>query len=114
IMDWAFQERIGNSFEIALTVMATVIATTADQFVLDVGLKAMGNRNGAPRIPSLTDYEVLSYNAEEHTIVRLPGHKLKVGDLLQVQPSHANATMNLYRQVVVHDGDKILHIWPIS
>lgn len=114
IMDWAFQERTGDLFEIALTVLATVITTTPDQFVLDVGLKAMGNRNGAPRLPELTGYEVLSYNAEEHTIVRLPGHKLKVGDLVRVQPSHANATMNLYRQVVVHEGDAIRHIWPIS
>ena len=77
LMDWAFQERTGDLFGIALTVLATVISATNDQFVLDVGLKGMGNRNGAPRLPGLSGYEVLSYNAEEHTIVQLlPGHQL--------------------------------------
>jgi len=114
LMDWSFQERTGDMFGIALTVLATVINTSHDQFVLDVGMKGMGNRGGAPRIRELTGYEVLQYNAEEHTIVRLPGHKVRVGDRLRLMPGHANGTICLYRQVVVHEGDTIRHIWPIS
>lgn len=114
LMDWSFQGRTGKLFEIALTVMATVISVSRDEFVLDVGMKGLGNRGGPPRLPALTGYEVIQMNAEEHTIVRLPGHTVKVGDRFQLQPGHANGTMNLYRQVVVHDGDNVLHIWPIS
>lgn len=114
LMDWAFKERTGDLFEIALTVLATVIATSSDQFVLDVGMKGLGNRGGAPRFPDLDDYEVLQYNAEEHTIVRLPRHGLRVGDQVRIMPSHANGTLNLYRQVVAHEGETIRHIWPIT
>lgn len=114
LMDWSFQERIGSRFEIALTVLATVISASRDEFVMDVGMKGLGNRGGPPRLPALTGYEVIQFNAEEHTIVRLPGHSVKVGDRYKLQPAHANGTMNLYRQVVVHDGDNVLHRWPIS
>ncbi|MEI8064140.1 MAG: DSD1 family PLP-dependent enzyme, partial [Verrucomicrobiota bacterium] len=114
LMDWTFQERTGNLFEIALTVLATVINATPDQFVLDVGMKGVSNRNGPARLPELTGYEVVPGFSEEHTLVRLPGHKVRVGDRLQLQPGHANGTINLYRQVVVHDGGTVRHIWPIS
>jgi hypothetical protein len=51
LMDWAFKERIGDLFEIALTVLATVITASNDQFVLDVGTKGLGNGGGALRFP---------------------------------------------------------------
>jgi D-serine deaminase-like pyridoxal phosphate-dependent protein len=114
LMDWAFKERTGNLFEIALTVLATVITASSDQFVLDVGMKGLGNRSGAPRFPDLAGYEVLQCNAEEHTIVRLPRHRLCVGDQVRIMPSHANGTLNLYRQIVVNEGETVRHIWPIS
>jgi D-serine deaminase-like pyridoxal phosphate-dependent protein len=113
LMDWAFQERTGDLFEIALTVLATVISATSDRLVLDVGLKGLGNRSGAPRFPDLADYEVLQFAAEEHTIVRAPRHGLRVGERVRILPSHACGTMNLYRQVVVHEFDAIRDIWPI-
>lgn len=114
LMDWTFQERTGNLFQIALTVLATVINATRDQFVLDVGMKGVSNRSGPARLPELTGYEVVPGYSEEHTLVRLPGHKVRVGDRLHLQPGHANGTINLYRQVVVHEGGTIRHIWPIS
>ena len=114
LMDWTFQDRTSNRFQIALTVLATVINTTPDQFVLDVGMKGVSNRNSPARLPELTGYEVVPSFSEEHTLVRLPGHKVRVGDRLHLQPGHANGTMNLYRQVVVHEAGTIRHIWPIS
>ena len=65
-------------------------------------------------MPELTGYEVVPGFSEEHTLVRLPGHKVRVGDRLHLRPGHSNGTMNLYRQVVVHEGGVIRHIWPIS
>lgn len=114
LMDWTFQERTTNLFQIALTVLATVINTTPDQFVLDVGMKGVSNRSGPARLPELTGYEVVPSFSEEHTLVRLPGHRVRVGDRLHLQPGHANGTMNLYRQVVVHEAGTIRHIWPIA
>ena len=39
---------------------------------------------------------------------------LRVGDQVRIMPNHANGTLNLYRQIVVNEGARIRHIWPIS
>ncbi|MSU69875.1 MAG: DSD1 family PLP-dependent enzyme [Opitutaceae bacterium] len=114
LMDWAFQERVGDLFEIALMVWATVISVSRDEFVIDVGLKGLGNKAGPPRFPDLAGGEVLQFAAEEHTVVRAPRHGLRVGGQLRVVPSHAGGTVNLYRQLVVHEGENVREIWPIS
>jgi D-serine deaminase-like pyridoxal phosphate-dependent protein len=46
--------------------------------------------------------------------VRLPRHSLRVGDQVRILLNHASGTLNLYRQLVVHEGETIRHIWPIS
>jgi D-serine deaminase-like pyridoxal phosphate-dependent protein len=114
LMDWAFRERTGDLFEIALTVLATVISTSGDRFVLDVGLKGLGNKTGPPRLLGLDGYQVVTYHAEEHTVVSAAGHRLNVGDRLRVLPSSAGATTFLYRQFVLHEGELIQDVWPIS
>jgi D-serine deaminase-like pyridoxal phosphate-dependent protein len=114
LMDWAFQERVGPIFEIALMVFTTVISASRHRFVIDVGMKGLGNKAGPPRFPDLATFDVLQFSAEEHTVVSAPGHRLRVGDRVRVIPSHAGGTINLYRQLVVHEGEKICDIWPIS
>jgi D-serine deaminase-like pyridoxal phosphate-dependent protein len=114
LMDWDFRTRTGDRFQIALSVLATVISASGDEFVLDVGVKGLGNKLGPPRLFGQQGYEVLQHAAEEHTVVRSPGHRLKVGDRLRLLPSHAGCTAHLYRQFVVHEGDSVRDLWPIS
>ena len=114
VMDWVFQERIGPLFEIALTVLASVISVSGDRFVIDVGIKGLGNKLGPPRFPELPGCEVTQYAAEEHTVARAPGHGLSVGQQVRVIPSHAGGTANLYRQMIVHEDERVSEVWPIS
>ena len=114
LMDWQFQERMDDLFEVALTVLATVINTSDNCFVIDVGLKGLGNKGGAPRLLGLRHYEVIQWAAEEHTVVKADQHKLCVGDQIRVYPSHAGGTVNLYRNLILHEGELITDVWPIS
>jgi D-serine deaminase-like pyridoxal phosphate-dependent protein len=54
------------------------------------------------------------FAAEEHRVVSSPRHGLRVGDQVRVILSHAGGTMNLYRQLVVHEGERVSDVWPIS
>lgn len=114
LMDWQFKERMGDLFEVALTVLATVISTSENHFVIDVGLKGLGNKGGAPRLLGHLHYEVTQWAAEEHTVIMAHQHKIRVGDLVRVLPSHASGTVNLYRNLNLHDGELIIERWPIS
>ena len=113
-LDWSYKERVGAEFDIALAVLATVISTRPDAFVLDTGVKAIAHEYGAPRITGEPSFKIPKFVAEEHTIVQAPGHQLKVGDRIKVTPSHCCATCNLHRQMVVLDGDDLIEVWPIT
>ena len=112
-MDWSYKER-APEFDIALTVLATVISARDDQFVLDVGVKGIADEYGPPQIFGEPGFEIPRFKAEEHTIVKAAGHRLKVGDRVRVVPSHACATCNLHERIVVHEGEQVREVWPIE
>lgn len=113
-MDWSYKQRVGDAFDIALSILATVISTRADGFVLDAGVKAIAHEFGPPHIAGQHDFVVSAFNSEEHTVVDAPGHRLKVGDHVHMTPSHCCATCNLHHQMILHDGDDVVDVWPIS
>ena len=112
-MDWSYKQR-APEFDLALTVLASVIGTRPDQLVLDVGVKGVAHEYGPPQILDHPEFEVVRFLAEEHTVVSAPHHQLQVGDRLHVVPSHACMTCNLHRQMVVREGETIRDVWPIS
>ena len=111
-MDWSYKERVGDEFDIALSVLATVISTRTDALVLDAGVKAIAHEFGPPRIAEQPSFNVPKFSAEEHTVVQAPGHQLKVGNRVKIIPSHGCATCNLHQQIILHDGDDIIDVWP--
>jgi D-serine deaminase-like pyridoxal phosphate-dependent protein len=113
-MDWTYWERVHGEFEMALGVLATVISTAPNRFVLDVGLKGIGADMGPPRLRAYPEFRVARLGAEEHCTVDAPGHQLKVGDKVELIPSHCCTTCNLHRQMIVHDSERIIDIWPIE
>ena len=112
-MDCGYKPR-APMFDIALTVLSTILHAEPDRFVLDVGVKGVGHEYGVPQIQGHANCEVLKFGAEEHTRVTAPGNTLAVGARVHVIPSHACSTCNLYEQIVVHDGDAILDVWQVS
>jgi D-serine deaminase-like pyridoxal phosphate-dependent protein len=112
-MDWCYKQR-SPEFELALTVLSTVISARDDQFVLDVGVKGVGDEYGPPQILGHPEFEIPRFKSEEHTIVKAARHSLQVGDPVRIVPSHSCATCNLHERIVVHEGDQIRDIWPIE
>ena len=53
--------------------------------------------------------------SEEHGKVELPaGSKLKVGDRVRVLPDHICPVINLFDQVYLVSGDKVIDILPVA
>lgn len=111
-LDWRYAEMLPN-FEVALSVLARVISKRPGVAVLDVGLKGAGCEFGLPRIKDHPEVEIPSFVSEEHCIVR-NAPAWKIGQAVQVLPSHACTTCNLHRKMFVHEQGRVVDVWPIE
>ena len=111
-MDWRYAE-LAPEFEVALSVLARVISKQPGRAVLDVGLKGVAAEFGVPRIKGHADVEIPSFSSEEHCVVKnVPNWR--VGDAVQMLPSHACTTCNLHRRIHVHEEGRVVDVWPIE
>ena len=114
-MDWWYQD-IRPEFQQAQTILATVISRPApDLAIIDVGRKGVGGEWGPPRVKDLPGAEVARFGSEEHMGIALPkDHPLRVGDRIEIIPSHGCTTSNLYREYILHRNGRVTDIWPIE
>ncbi|NUQ64366.1 MAG: DSD1 family PLP-dependent enzyme [Pirellulales bacterium] len=112
-MDWRYAQ-MSPEFEIALSVLARVISKRPSVAVLDVGIKGAGAEFGTPRIKDFPEAEVPSFMSEEHCVVKNAPDAWRVGDAVHLLPSHACSTCNLHRALYVHDGGRVVDVWPIE
>jgi D-serine deaminase-like pyridoxal phosphate-dependent protein len=111
-LDWRYAEMLPD-FEVALSVVARVISRRPGVAVLDVGLKGAGCEFGLPRIKDHPKVEIPSFVSEEHCIVR-NAPDWKIGQAVQLLPSHACTTCNLHRKMFVHEQGRVMDVWPIE
>jgi D-serine deaminase-like pyridoxal phosphate-dependent protein len=110
-MDWRYNQ-LTPHFDIALSVLTRVLSRPREGVaVLDVGSKGLGSEYGPPRVKGAP--ELATKVNEEHTIVTGEA-AWKVGDLVEIVPSHACTTCNLHREFVVHEGGRIVDRWAIE
>ncbi len=102
-------------FQPALTVLCTVISRpAADRAILDAGLKAVTSEFGMPLVVGLEEVQCRRL-AEEHAILEGPGaSKLRVGDKVELIPSHGCTTINLHERYYVLEGETVVDEWPIT
>jgi D-serine deaminase-like pyridoxal phosphate-dependent protein len=114
-MDWWYGD-IRPEFRQAMSILATVVSRPKpDLAVIDVGRKGVGAEWGAPRVKNVPGSQVVSYSSEEHMKVSLPpAWAIKVGDRLEIIPSHGCTTSNLYPEFVVHEDGVPTGRWPIE
>ena len=112
-MDWRYAQ-MAPEFEVALSVLARVISRRGDTAVLDVGLKGAAAEFGLPRIKDHPGVEVPSFSSEEHCILKQVPAGWRVGQAVQLLPSHACTTCNLHRQMVVYQDGRVVDVWPIE
>ncbi|MDH3679695.1 MAG: alanine racemase [Acidimicrobiia bacterium] len=100
-------------FEIAMTVLATVISVSRKGwFVVDAGLKAFGMDHGNPTYP---EGELLFCSDEHATLKPAEGDPMPaVGDRVRLLPAHVDPTVARHEQFWVHDGEAVLDRWPID
>jgi D-serine deaminase-like pyridoxal phosphate-dependent protein len=114
-MDWYYQD-IRPEFRQAQTILTTVISHAAPGLaIIDVGRKGVGAEWGPPRIKEMPGAEVVKFGSEEHIGIALPdGQQVRVGDQIEIIPSHGCTTCNLYREYIVDRNGTVTDVWPIE
>jgi D-serine deaminase-like pyridoxal phosphate-dependent protein len=107
--------KLGMPFEHALSVLGTVVSrAVAERCVADCGHKACTKDHGHPAVKNIAGATVLALN-DEHATISIPASStIKIGDRIQLLPSHIDPTMNLHDVVYAVDGDAVVGVWPIS
>jgi D-serine deaminase-like pyridoxal phosphate-dependent protein len=110
LMDTAYA-KLGLPFKQALTVLATVISTSASGFaVANCGLKALAMDHGKPDIEGGGMVMIVS---DEH-ITFIPETPVEVGDQIRVVPAHVDPTVAYHERMhVVRDGE-VLETWEVD
>jgi D-serine deaminase-like pyridoxal phosphate-dependent protein len=106
--------RLLPEFEIALSVQVRVISRPGPRkAVLDIGVKGAGCEFGVPAIRDFPDVEIPYFKSEEHVVVHNTPD-WDIGQVVQLIPTHACTTCNLYREIVAHEEGRVVDVWPIE
>lgn len=107
-----------DAFEQSLWVLTRVIGVNHDGFVTtDAGIKRFSMGSVDPVVhrgaPAGSTY---AFQGDEHGMIRLPegAPAPALGSLVWVRPPHCDPTVNLYDDLHVLDGDRLVDIWAIE
>ncbi len=105
---------IRPEFEQALSVAARVISRPKSEVaVVDVGMKGIAPEFGPPRVKGHPQAQIPALRSEEHCVIRNAA-ALSLGQVIELIPTHACTTCNLYREIHIQDEGCILEVWPIE
>ena len=114
-MDSTYRKLKGLPFNCALTILATVISRPIpERVVVDVGWKTMTPEFG---LGEVKDIEGAKYyhQSEEHGMIAVDSHNpLKVGDKIELIPSHCCTTVNLHDNFYAIRKGQVEAIWPVA
>lgn len=114
----AFHRNLVPGFDVALTVLATVISLSGDTAVLDCGRKSIGIDRTPPEVVGGRGAVRFEHGEhfihEEHTVLDLvPGSRLAVGDRVELMPGYSPTTVNFYDLYYVVDDGLVVDVWPV-
>jgi len=115
-MDSHYGSVEGLAFEQSLTLRTTVISRTrAGDAVVDAGMKAASLDSGLPVVRGIPGAQFLFVGDEYgKLILDGAGQGVRVGDVIELVPSHCDTTVNLHDVYwVVRDG-RLEDVWPIA
>lgn len=104
-----------SPFANALTVLSTVVShPLEDRAVLDVGWKALSCDSGPPVLKGEADVAI-EFAGDEHSLLTGDAARgLRIGDRVEIIPSHCDTTVNLYDVFHVVRGGTVEALWPIA
>jgi len=104
-----------SDFSPALTIVSTVLNTYFEKSITtDAGAKALTINTPGPRVigepgfvynPGSDEFGVITYESAEA--------RYKVGDRIDIIPSHCDPTVNLYDQIHAIRNDRVEAVWPV-
>jgi D-serine deaminase-like pyridoxal phosphate-dependent protein len=114
LMDCFHGSLVPGGFEIALTVLGTVVSRQGNTVVLDSGRKSVGIDFVLPPMVAYPEGEI-RYYAEEHALFDFPGPPpVDLGDRAEIMAGYGPTTVNLYDVFHVVEGGIVTDIWPVS
>ena len=122
LMDSTYRnvEGIGENFDCALSVLATVVSRPhPNRMIVDTGLKVLAKEFGIPQPVGLTGME-MSGLSEEHGTLKTVGLvpdeniSLKPGDKLEILPTHCCTTVNLHDRYYGIRNGIVESVWDIT
>jgi D-serine deaminase-like pyridoxal phosphate-dependent protein len=113
-----FHRDLVPGFELALTVLSTVISRSGDTAILDCGRKGIGIDRKLPEVVGGHGEVKFEHGEhfihEEHMALDLdPSSPLQVGDRVELMPGYGPTTVNLYDSFYVVEDDRITDVWPV-
>jgi D-threonine aldolase len=107
--------KLGMPFEHAISVLGAVVSRTVpERCVADCGHKSCTKDHGYPVVKGIDGATVLALNDEHATIAIPASSTIKIGDRIELFPSHIDPTMNLHDVVYALDGENVIGVWPIA
>ena len=108
----------------ALSIVAQVVShQSPDRAVIDAGAKAFSTDQGAHGTQTTSGHGVVKGRpgitverlSEEHGWLRLaPGEQVAIGDRLDIIPNHACVVANLFNEVAVVRGGRLVDRWKVA
>ncbi len=108
LMDTAYGH-LDLPFELALSIVATVISVSDGWAVADCGLKALGMDHGDPTVIGHTVW----YCSDEHVTFG-PDSPVAVGDRVRVLPAHVDPTVAYHDRMHLATGDEVVDVWGVD
>lgn len=110
---------VGTAEDCALTVLATVVSRpTATRAILDAGSKALTSdtlgMEGFGEIVGVPGALVTGLSEEHGTVTLAEGAELAIGDRVRVLPDHACVVTNLFDEVHLVSGDRVVETLPVA
>jgi D-serine deaminase-like pyridoxal phosphate-dependent protein len=114
LMDAFHGGLVPGAFEVAMTVLGTVVSRHGTTIVLDCGRKSVGVDFVMPQLLRFPEGEVRSC-AEEHCLVEFDGiPPLDLGDRAELIAGYGPTTVNLHGVFHIVEEDVVTDIWPIA
>ena len=113
-MDGTYR-KVRSEFECALVLRTTVLHVRGRLLITDCGMKSLSHDMGMPEGAELP-LRCVALSEEHAFVVTDEGADLglRVGDTIDLVPSHGDTTINLHERYLVRRGDRIEDVWPIA
>ena len=109
-------EGVGDHFDCALSVLATVVSRpNVDRVIVDTGLKVLAKEFGIPQPTDVNGIEMTGLSEEHGTLqVSDANVSLKPGDTLEILPTHCCTTVNLHDRYYGIRNGIVESVWEIT